>query len=271
MSSRFPIGVPTTSSRPAFVVTRHPSLDYHSEVFVLAAFLLIGAPGGQTTAVVDRIAATIDDVAIPESSVGRAMATSALMPGPGESTEAFRLRVLEALIDQHLQYDDAVRFGPAPPEPADVTAAVQNVRERLKMEGRDPDKEFATAGLTPEELRATIERQLIVQRHLRERFRPLAVADAQRAREEYDLHYVPERRAAGLPVAPFESVSEEMRARSQERVFDEEVEKWMKELRARARISIYRLPPPYPEGAKPIVLTTTKPPESRKSKVQSPN
>ena len=235
----------------------------------LIALLLIASPEGPSAAVIDRIAATVDDLAIPESALRRAMTTSALKVDPGEPPEAFRLRVLEALIDQHLQYDDAVRFGPAPPDPADVTAAVQKLRERLKAEGRDPDKEFAAAGLKPEELRATLERQLIVQRHLSERFRPLSISDAERAREEYDKHYVAEIRARGEAPAPFESVAEEMRVRSQKRVFDEEVEKWMRELRARSRIAIYGLPPPYPQAAAPIILSTA-PPVSPKPKVQSP-
>lgn len=239
-------------------------------MLALIAVLLVSAPEGPSAAVVDRIAATIDDVAIPESALRRAIATSALTPGAGEPADAFRLRVLEAMIDQHLQYDDAVRFGPAPPDPADVTAAVQRLRDRLKAAGRDPDKEFAAAGLKTEELRSVIERQLIVQRHLAERFRPLSISDSERAREEYDKHYVPEARAAGKEPPPFEAVAEVMRVRSQQRVFDEEVEKWMRELRARARIVIYRLPPPYPEGAVPTVLSTA-PPESPKPKVQSPN
>jgi hypothetical protein len=220
---------------------------------LLALLLLTASAQPQ---VIDRIAATVDDVAIPESAVRRAMVTSALKAAPGEPPEAFRERVLEAMIDQHLQYDDAVRFGPVPPDPAEISAAVQSVRERLRAEGRDPDKELAAAGLTPEELRATVERQLVVQRHLKERFRPIAVADEERAREEYDRSFTPERKAAGLPVPPFETVAEEMRARSQQRVFGEEVEKWMKELRQRARIEIHRVPPPYPEGATPIVLST---------------
>lgn len=224
-------------------------------MFALLALVVFSATGGPS-AVVDRIAATVDDVAIPESAVRRAMVTSALKPAPGEPPEAFRERVLEAMIDQHLQYDDAVRFGPVPPDPAEISAAVQAVRERLKAEGRDPDKELAAAGLTPEELRATVERQLVVQRHLKERFRPIAVADEERAREEYDRSFAPERKAAGLPVPPFETVAEEMRARSQQRVFAEEVEKWMKELRQRARIEIHRVPQAYPESATPVILST---------------
>ena len=178
----------------------------------------MAAPDNLCRVVVDRIAATVDDVAIPESAVRRAMLTSALKMEPGETAAAFRERVLDALIDQHLQYDDAVRFGPATPDAADVTAEVQKLRERLKAQGRDPDKEFADAGLTPEELRATVERQLIVQRHLVERFRSAAVASA--------------------------------------RAYAEEVEKWMKELRQRARIERHALAPPYPDGAKLIVLST---------------
>ena len=231
-------------------------------MIALLAVLLISAPDGSGAAVIDRIAATVDDVAIPESAVRRALATSALRPAPGEPAEAFRLRVLDAMIDQHLQYDDAVRFGPAPPDPADVTAAVERLRARLKAEGRDPDKEFAAAGLKPEELRSALERQLIVQRHLAERFRPLSISDSERAREEYDKHYVPESQAAGRAPAPFESVADEMRARSQQSVFDEEVEKWMRELRARARIVIYRFPPPYPEGAQPVILSTAPKPQT---------
>lgn len=217
------------------------------------ALLVSAAP--QQTAVVDRIAAAVDGVAILESAVRRAMATSALRPEEGEKPEAFRVRVLEALIDQRLEYEDAVRFGPAPPDAADVTAAERRLRERLKAEGRDPDAEFAAAGLTPEELRATIERQLVVQRHLAERFRPLAIADVEGAREEYEKYFVPERRAAGQAVPPFDAVAEAMRTRAQQRTFAEEVDKWLKELRQKARIEIFGPLPPYPENAQPVLLS----------------
>src|SRR5262249_26663480 len=232
------------------LVTCHSSRDYHSLVKVLALWCLMAAGSGPV--VVDRIAATVDGVAITESAVRRAVVTSGLQAEAGESAQAVRERLLDALIDQHLQYDDAVRFGPAPPEPSDVTAAVEKLKERLRSEGKDPDKEIAGAGLSQEELRAMVERQLVVQRHLRERFRPVAIADEDRAREEYQRSYVPERKAAGLPVAPFETVSDEMRARSQKRIFDEEVDKWMKDLRLRARIEILRLPPPDAPQTKPL-------------------
>lgn len=213
-------------------------------------------------ATVDRIAATVNDVAIPESEVRRAMAVSALRPEPGETPESFRARVLDALIDERLQYEDALRFGPAVPDAADVEVALKRLRERLAKEGKNPDAEFAAAGLTPEEVRATVERQLIIERYLQERFRPIAFADEDRAREEYEKHYAGERKAAGLPVPPFEAVSEQMRDRSQQRVFAEEVEKWMKELRGKARIAVLGNPTPAPISRTPVVIATAGPPSA---------
>jgi hypothetical protein len=227
-------------------------------VTLLLARLLLAGLIGQTSTV-DRIAATVNDVAIPESEVRRAMAVSALRPEAGETPDAFRARVLDALIDERLQYDDALRFGPAVPDAAEVEAELKKLRDRIAREGKNPAAEFAVAGLTTEEVRATVERQLIIQRYLQERFRPIAFADEDRAREEYEKHYAPERKAASLSVPAFEAVSEEMRSRSQQRVFGEEVEKWMKELREKARIAIYRIPIPAQPGRTPVVISTAIP------------
>jgi len=221
--------------------------------------MLLLAAAAALAATVDRIAATVNDVAVPESEVRRAMALSALRPAAGEGTESFRTRVLDALIDERLQYEDALRFGPAVPDAADVQAALQKLRARIAKEGKNPDAEFAAAGLTPEEVRGMVERQLIVERYLQERFRPIAFADEDRAREEYEKHYVAERKAAGLPVPAFETVSEDMRARSQQRVFTEEAEKWMKELREKARIAIYPAAVPVSGARAPVVVSTIGP------------
>ena len=222
--------------------------------FALRAALLLAAALPAAGGIVDRIAATVNDTAIPESEVREAMLFSAIERQPGEDPEAFRARILEALIDQHLEYEDAVRFGPAPPDAAEINAELEKLSARLKAEGRDPDAEFAKAGMTADDVRESIERQLIVARYLRERFAPIAFADEAQAREEYEKHYVPERQSAGLPMEPFDSVAELMRRRSSERAFDEEVAKWLKELRQKSRISIYRLPAEIPRDRTPIVF-----------------
>ena len=224
---------------------------------VLARLLLSSLMAQAST--VDRIAATVNDAAIPESEVRRAIAVSALRPEAGEAPDAFRARVLDAMIDERLQYEDALRFGPAVPDAAEVEGALKKLRDRIAKEGKNPAAEFAAAGLTPEEVRATVERQLVIQRYLQERFRPIAFADEDRAREEYETRYVPERKAAGLAVPAFEAVSDEMRARSERRVFGEEVEKWIKELREKARISIYPAAAPTSAARTPVFVATPFP------------
>ncbi len=218
--------------------------------------LWLCAQSAAAAQLVDRIAATVNDAAIPESEVRKAMVVSALEPRPGEDREAFRMRVLEAMIEEHLEYEDAARFGPAPPDAAEIDQAMASLRQRIKDEGKDPDAEFAQAGMTADEVRASIERQLVIARFLRERFAPIAFADEEQAREEYEKRYVAERKAAGLPVEPLEAVDEEMRRRASVRVFDEEVAKWLKDLRQKARISIYRIPLPLLGSRTPIVLST---------------
>jgi hypothetical protein len=232
-----------------------PPLRYHHVVKRLLPLLLLPAAMA-LAAVVDRIAATVNDVAIPESEVRRAMALSALRPGAAETPEAFRARVLDAMIDERLQYEDALRFGPAVPDAAEVEAALKKLRDRIAKEGKNPDAEFAAAGLTGDEVRGMVERQLVIERYMQERFRPIAFADEDRAREEYDKRYTAERRAAGLPVPAFETVSGEMRDRSQQRVFSDEVEKWMKELKEKARIAVYPAPVPVPGARTPVLVST---------------
>jgi hypothetical protein len=213
----------------------------------------IAVPAGAE--IVDRIAATVNDTAIPESEVRRAMVVSAMQPEPGESRDAFRGRVIDALIDQHLEYEDAARFGPAAPDAAEVSAALDKLRENLRREGKDPEAEFARAGMTVDDVRSALERQLVVARYLKERFAPLAYADEAQAREEYEKRYVPEQKAAGKAAEPFEAVAEQMRNRYSERAFDEEVSKWLSDLRQRSRISIYRLPVEIPTGRTPVVVS----------------
>jgi hypothetical protein len=219
---------------------------------------------------VDRIAATVNDTAIPESEVRKAILISALSPAPGESPEAFRTRVIDALIDQHLEYQDAARFGPAPPDAAQIDEALKKLIERLKQEGKDPQEEFTRAGMTAEDVAAMLERQLVIQRYLKERFAPIAYADEEQARVEYEEHYVPARKAANLAVEPFEQVVEQMRLQASDRAFEEQVARWLSELRQKARIGIYRIPPALEMAGTPVVLSSAPSPAPSPAAARTP-
>jgi len=232
--------------------TCHLSLGYHQPMTWLLPLLWMTAASAQG-AVLDFVAASVNDIAITESEVRKAMAFSALRPEGGETAESYRRRILEALIDERLQYEDAVRFGTSPPDAADVEEAMRKIRARLSAEGKNPDKEFAAAGMTVDEVRASVERQLIIQRYLVDRIRPIAATD-DRTREEYDTYYVPEQRARNAAVLPFDEIVDDMRKRSQQRAFDEEVEKWAKELREKARVVVYKVPVAVAPSRTPIAI-----------------
>lgn len=225
----------------------------------LLPLLLAAAAALPQSVPVDRVAASVNDTAIPESAVRRALVLSPIEREAGETPETFRARLLDALIDQYLQYEDAQRLGPAPPDAAQIEATMARVSKRLVAEGKHPEEEFARAGMTVADVRASVERQLVVQRYLQERFRPVAIADEDRSRSEYEEFYAPERLAAGLPVPPYEQVAEAMRARSQQRTFDEEVARWIAELRDKAKITIYPTPTAATGQGPPVVIATAPP------------
>jgi hypothetical protein len=242
------------------------SLPSIAAVAIFAAALL-------SAAVVDRIAATVNDTAIPESELRKAILVGALSPDPGESTDAFRTRVLDELINQHLEYQDASRFGPAAPDATQIADAMKTLVERLKKEGKDPAEEFAKAGMDEEDVEAMLERQLVIQRYLKERFAPVAYADEEQARHEYEQYYIPARKAAGLPAEPFEAVADTMRTQASDRAFEDQVAKWLKELRQKARIGIYRIPPPLESAGPPVVFATAPtaaPPAAPATPVRTP-
>jgi hypothetical protein len=145
------------------------------------------------------------------------------------------------MIDEYLRYRDALRFLPAAPDPAKVDAALDSVRTRLRASGKDPEAEFRAAGLSEVEVRASLERQLVVTQYVRDRFAALAFVSPEDLDQEYAA-VAEEYRKTGRVPPPREGLEEELRDRVRDRRTGEEVDKWTKDLREKARIT--RLGPP---------------------------
>jgi hypothetical protein len=204
---------------------------------MLGAVLVALAASGP--AILDRVAATVDGRAITESEVARTILTAGLSPASEESPSRFRSRVLDEMIDDYLRYRDALRFSPAPPDAATVDAALARLRQRLASERKDPDSEFRHAGMTVAEVRASIEKQLVVSQYVRERFSVLAFVSPEELQKEYEGPFSGKYRAAGRAVPPFAGVQDDLREEIRTTRTAEEVEKWTKDLREKARIAIY--------------------------------
>ncbi len=213
--------------------------------------LALLAPAGAET--VDRIVATVDGRAITELELHRAELAGTIAREPGESGEAYRGRVLSEMIDEYLRYRDALRFAPAPPDTAELDAAMQRLAARLKSEGKDPAGEFRRAGMTSDDVRAMLEKQLVVARYLKERFASLALISPEDLQEEY-AKLGEEARRRGEASPRFEDVEEMLRERIRERRTSEEIDKWTRDLREKARIAILGPPPPL-GSRKPVVVS----------------
>ena len=217
---------------------------------VLAVCLAASAAAAVT---LDRIVATVDERAITLTELDRAVLTGALVRGAGETETQFRERVLSEMIDEYLRYRDALRFLPAVPDAAQVDAAVDALRARLKKEGRDPEAEFRAAGMSDAEVRASLERQLVVTQYVRDRFAALSFVSPEDIDAEYAAVSDAYRKSGRTP-PPRAGIEEELRDRIRDRRTAEEIDKWTKELREKARITLLA-PAVISAGRKPTVIS----------------
>ena len=213
--------------------------------FALLPFAVSVSLGAGT--LLDRIVATVDERAITLSELNRAVVTGALERASGETDTAFRERVLSEMIDEYLRYRDALRFSPAAPDPAETDAALASLRDRLRQQGKDPDAEFRAAGMTEAEVRASLERQIVVTRYVRDRFTALVFITPEDVDQEYEAVSA-EYRKSGRVAPPRDALEEELRGRVRDRRTSEEIDKWTRELREKARITRLAPAPERPTG-----------------------
>jgi hypothetical protein len=117
-----------------------------------------------------------------------------------------------------------------------VDDALQEVRARFSSETAFLEM-LARNGLSEEELRATLRRQIGVSQYLEQRFRPLTFV----TEEQIDVYYRGELLPSlqGRPLPELSEVSESIRRILEERAFNARVEEWIEGLKGRARIRRY--------------------------------
>ena len=96
---------------------------------------------------------------------------------------------------------------------------------------------LARSGLSEQELRATLRRQIGVAQYLEQRFRPLTFV----TEEQIEAYYRDEllRSLQGRPLPELSEVSESIRRILEERAFNARVEEWIEGLKGRTRIRRY--------------------------------
>lgn len=181
---------------------------------------------------VDRIVAIVDRDVITLSEAEQVQALGALQQG-----DRAELRdVVERQIEATLIAREVERYPDAPIEPVRVDEAIQGLRESFPADSVF-NEEMSRHGLDADALRARIREQLAVNRYLERRFRALVYVTDEEVQRYYREELAPSLPPDGLP--PVEEVAEPIRRILEEREFNERVERWIAELKDRARIRRY--------------------------------
>ena len=206
---------------------------------MLMALLLAPAAAQEPKTVLqDRVLAVVDDDPILDSDVNRVIKLGLQQPNPGESAEAFRRRVLNALIEERLRFHEIDRFGFEQVPVDEIERHVAQIRARFPDEAAF-QKALREVGLDAKKLRQLVARQLLVLTYVDERLGPRVFVSLEDINRYYRDVLAPEMQRRGQPVPPVEDVREDIREVLKQQKLTQELEKWTQELRARADVVIY--------------------------------
>jgi peptidyl-prolyl cis-trans isomerase SurA len=196
------------------------------------AFLVL-LPGAAARAeLVDRIVAIIDRDVVTLSEAEQASELARARTGDSPPL----VSVVERLIESRLVEREVDRFTGEPVSPELVDGALQEVRARFSSESAFREM-LTRSGLTEDELRATLRRQMGVAQYLEQRFRPLTFVTEEQIVAYYRDELAPS--VQGRPLPELSEVSESIRRILEERAFNARVEEWIDGLKGRARIRRY--------------------------------
>ncbi len=190
------------------------------------------APTGTDAAQVDRVLVVVNGEPITYSEVLEAIALT-----PGVTPPPTLEETLERLIDARLMEHEARRYLQDPPSEEESEATLRALMDRFATPG-DYRATLRRLGIAEDYLRKRIQRELIVDRYVDRRFRPL-VQVAQRDVEEYYRTVLLPDLDAGSPATLVE-VESVIRNILEQRDLNRRISAWVDELKSSARI--VRLP-----------------------------
>jgi hypothetical protein len=205
---------------------------------LLLAILLAARGSLLATAVVDRIAALVDQQVITLSEVSQ-MSDIRFFPRPaGQNDDDYRHSILDSLISQALRYRDVERFGAEDIPKDSIEARLLEIQKRFASPA-DFTAAMQHAELTLDEVRTLVKRQLQVEAYIQERFAPMIIISNDEIATYYRGAWSQQRRQRGLSIPPLTEVNEEIRTLLKSTRQQEEIDKWTAQLRARANVDVY--------------------------------
>jgi parvulin-like peptidyl-prolyl isomerase len=211
-------------------------------IFIFVAFALAArAPqafGGRTALpqsarVVDRIVARIEGDIILQSQLRELGALQQLIDGRAESDE----KLLDELIEQWVVQTEAT--GAHFPQPAQ--SEVDRELQRLQANFGSPEKYAARLnelGLTPDQVRRLLIRQINVERYVDYKFRPSVQVEPADIDAYYKNELLPELAKKNQPKPARSAVEEQIREVLTQRQISDLTGKWLDDTKSRLKIEI---------------------------------
>lgn len=196
------------------------------------------------TQTLDRVVATIGNVAITQSDVEREYALEMLIDKgrlPETPPDAPALgEARERLIDQKLLAQEALAQGPESPEVQTLAAArLVEIRKKFPSPGA-LDSDLKSLGMNEQELLQVLEEQERTLEMINQRLRPAASPDPSEVQTYYRESFLPEyaKRGKGSP-PPLPEVESQIREILTQQKIDQQLATWLKELRATHRVEVH--------------------------------
>lgn len=198
----------------------------------------------------DRILAAVNEDTILHSDVEQVIGLGLVERREEESDSELRRRVLGGLIEQSLRFQQVGRFGFGRMDPERIEAQMRVLR--ADYESDEAFREHLHGlGLTVQEVRQIVSRQLAVLDYVEERLGPRVFVGLEDIRTYYEEVLVAEAEERGAEVPPLAEVRETIRRLLKDRRLNEEIERWTEELRREADIRV--LLDDYSGGLPPVV------------------
>jgi peptidyl-prolyl cis-trans isomerase SurA len=187
--------------------------------------------------IIDRIAVVVGNSVITESEIVREIRLTAFLNGePLDFSATSKRKTADRMVEQRLlQIENEAGLYP-PPAPDALDQTLQQAQSRFLSPARY-SQELRRTGITEEELKAHLLRQLITLRFLDLRFRPGIQISEEEIVAYFDQRFAPELKKSH-PGEQFSVI--DYREQVEQALIGERVDKasdaWLKEARERTRI-----------------------------------
>lgn len=182
---------------------------------------------------IDGIAARIGNDVLTDSEVRELEDYQKLVEGKAQD----RTKVVAELVDQWVVETDALASKFPHPNPSDVTLEFQTLLKQFPSREQFQAR-LAQIGLTQDQLRQVIERQLYYVRFLDYKFHAATQVTAAQIQSYYQQDFIPQLQKRGLTVPPMNQVEAQIRELLTQEEINEKAAQWLQDAKARLRIII---------------------------------